>query len=77
MSFGWTFYEIPNESYAILKISDSLLKNPSNHLIRHWTGDTPRKNCEILCYTTNIPLSIEPLSIKVAIPIWKLCNFKD
>ena len=27
MSFVWAFYEIPIESYAISKISDSLLKN--------------------------------------------------
>ena len=56
MSFGWTFYEIPNESYAILKISDSLLKNPSTHLIRHWTGDSPTKDYWILRYSTMLPL---------------------
>ena len=50
MSFGSAFYEIPIESYAISKISDSLHKNSSIYLIRHWIENSLRKYCGILRY---------------------------
>ena len=77
MSIDWAFYDIPIENYALSKISDSLLKNPSNHLIRHWTGDSPRKNFRIVRYSANLRLKNELWLSILRNSYRKLCNFKD
>ena len=56
MNFGWAFYNIPIENYALSNISNFIFRNISNHLIRHWAGDSPRKNYWILRYSTMLPL---------------------